>query len=159
MKIIQPTLVIIWLFLLAVTATISTTVAQSAVEAIGGSVGQHYANASSVLFAAGIVYFIGGYAATLAFASELIHLLLNSSEIPLVLNEVSRTGVWIFAAPMAALLTGFLTTITFVLRGSKDAPVSVKLVFIWIVASLFMNPLPIAAFCLKQTLSHRRTGR
>ena len=156
MKIAQPALVLGWLFLLAATATISSTLAQGALEAIGGSVHQHYANASSVLSTAVIVYFIGGYVATLAFASELIHLLLNSSQVPLVLSEVIRTGVWIFAVPMASLVTGFLTTIIFAFSYSKDARVGAKLIVIWIAAALFMNPLPITAFYLKRTLSQRK---
>jgi hypothetical protein len=158
MKITQSALVIVWLSLIAATVTISTTLAQSAVEAIGASVHQHYANASSVWPLAVIVYFISGYAGTLVFGGELIHLLLNSSEVPLVLSEVSRSGVWVFAVPMVALMTGFLTTMTFALNYSKDGKVGPMHIFIWIAAALFMNPLPIAAFYLKRTLSQRNNN-
>ena len=159
MKITESALVIVWLFLLAVTAMISNTLSQSATEAMGASVGQYYANASSVWTGAVIIYFIGGYVATLAFGSELIFLLQNSSQVPLVLSEVMRTGVWIFAVPMAALMTGFWTTIIFALSYSKDAQVGARLVIIWIAAALFMNPVPIAVFYLKRTLSQRKDDR
>jgi hypothetical protein len=154
MKIARTALVIGWLLLLAATATISTTLAQSIAEATGSSVGQHYANASSVLSIAVILYFIGGYVATLAFGSELLYLVLNSSQVPLVLSEVSRTGVWVFAVPMAALVTGFMTTIIFAFSYSKETQVSAKLIVLWIAAALFMNPVPLTAFYLKRLRSH-----
>jgi hypothetical protein len=81
-------------------------------------------------------------------------LVLNSSQVPLVLSEVSRTGVWVFAVPMAALVTGFMTTIIFAFSYSKETQVSAKLIVLWIAAALFMNPVPLTAFYLKRLRSH-----